>query len=118
MKEVKHTPQNSKFGRAKDFSWLMGQIRHVHVNGGSWKLRYAPLDVQDKWGGSVILAEDARIDRFQDGDFVYVEGEVLATRPTVYLAGPLYRVSIIRLTTVADREKAAVGRLQGTSIRK
>jgi hypothetical protein len=118
MKEVKHSPGQSNFGRAKDFSWLMGQLRRVHVNGGNWKIRYAPIDVQDRWGGSVILADDARIDRFKDGDFVYVEGEMLATRPTVYLAGPLYRVSTIRPLTVADRQKAWANRLQGTTIRK
>ena len=118
MKEVTYTPK-SKFGRARDFSWLLGQIRRVHVNGGSWKMRYAPLDVQDKWGGSVILAEDARIDKFEDGDFVYVEGEILQTRPTVYLAGPLYRISLIRRATQADQEKAgSTGYLQRTAIRK
>jgi hypothetical protein len=118
MKEVHYAPPEADFGRAKDFSWLLGQLRHVHVNGGSWKLRYCPLDEQDKWGGSVILAEDARIDRFHDGDFVYVEGEVLATRPTVYLAGPLYRISMIRMATQEDRQKAGAARLQRTAIRK
>lgn len=108
----------SKFGRAKDFSWIVGQLRRVHVNGGSWKLRYAPLDVQDKWGGSVILSQDVRIEKFKDGDFVYVEGEILATRPTVYLAGPLYRISLIRKATDADTQKAWSGRLQNSTIRR
>ena len=117
MKEVKYTPK-SKFGHAKNFSWLVGQLQKVHVNGGNWKIRYSPLDVQDKWGGSVILSQDARVDRFEDGDFVYVEGEILATRPTVYLAGPLYRISKIRKTTEADGRKAWGGRLQSTTIRK
>jgi len=117
IQEIKH-PRKSNFGHARDFSWMVGQLRHVHVNGGSWKLRYAPLDVQDQWGGSVILAQDARIDRFRDGDFVYVEGEILATRPTVYLAGPLYRISKIRKLTAADARKAWASRLQKTTIRK
>lgn len=115
--KVQYTPQ-SKFGRAKDFSWIVGQLRRVHVNGGSWKLRYAPLDVQDKWGGSVILSQDARIEKFKDGDFVYVEGEILAKRPTVYLAGPLYRISLMRYMTDSDGRKAWSARLQGTAIRR
>ena len=117
MEEVKYVPK-SKFGHAKNFSWLVGQLQKVHVNGGSWKIRYAPIDVQDKWGGSVILSQDARIERFKDGDFVYVEGEILATRPTVYLAGPLYRISRIRKATEADGRKAWSLRLQRTTIRK
>lgn len=115
---VKHSPIRSPYGHARDFSWVMGNLRHVHVNGGSWKIRYCPLDKQDYWGGSVVLAEDARIDKFKDGDFVYAEGEIIVTRPTVYLAGPLYRITKIRKLTGKDREKAWAKRLQGTSIRK
>ena len=117
IKNVKLSPE-SKFGHAKDLSWLIGQLQRLHVNGGSWKIRYAPLDVQDKWGGSVILSQDARIDGFKDGDFVYVEGEILAARPTVYLAGPLYRIFKIRKSTEADGRKAWASRLQRTTIRK
>ncbi|MFQ5731696.1 MAG: hypothetical protein ACE5KM_07060 [Planctomycetaceae bacterium] len=115
---VERTPKTGPYGHARDFSWLMGNLHHVHVNGGSWKIRYAPLDQQDFWGGSVVLSEDVRIDQFKDGDFVYAEGEIIVRRPTVYLAGPLYRITKIRKLTNGDRRKAWATRLKGTSIRK
>lgn len=112
------TVYDSSFGKAKDFSWLAGRLRRVHVNGGSWKLRYAPLHQQDKWGGSVVLAEDARIEQFSDGEFVYVEGEIIVTRPSVYLTGPLYRITNIRQLSEEDRKKVWAARLQHTTIKK
>lgn len=117
-KQVLWKPSGSKFGNATDFSWIMGRLRRVHVNGGSWKIRYKPIDEQDRWGGSVVLSDDARIDKFRDGDFVYATGEIIRKRPSVYLAGPLYRISKIRLMSEADRERMATRRLQGSSIRK
>jgi len=107
------------FNHAEDYSWLIGKLRRVHVTGeGAWKIRYLPLDEQDQWGGSFILAEDARIDKFTDGDSLYVEGEVIVNRPTVYLAGPLYRITKIRKLTEKDHKGIWAKRLQRTTIRK
>ncbi len=117
-KQVIFKPAGSKFRHAPDFSWLMGRLRRIHVTGGTWKIRYRPIDEQDRWGGSVILSEDARVDKFKDGDFVYVAGEIIVKRPTVYLAGPLYRISTIRIMTEDDRERTANGRLQRSAIKK
>lgn len=86
------TPEN---GHAKDYRWLIGRLQRVHSPKHEWKLRYAGLDEEDEWGGSMILAQDARLDEWNDGDLVYVEGEILRDRPSVYLAGPLYRVRAI-----------------------
>ena len=88
--------ERSNYGRAEDYSWLMGELHRVHVPGGEWKIRYAPLSASDRWGGSVVLAPDARLDRFSEGDFVYVDGEVLANRSSLYLTGALYRIRSIR----------------------
>ena len=118
--ETVRTPSRGPaYDHAADYSWLIGKLRRVHVTtGGTWKIRYRPLDKQDRWGGSVILAEDARIDKFTDGDSVYVEGEIIVNRPSVYLAGPLYRISTIRRLTEKDRNGIWAKRLQRTTIRK
>ena len=118
-KTVQTPSRGPAYDHAGDYSWLIGKIRHVHVTvGGTWKIRYMPLDKQDRWGGSVILAADARIDKFKDGDSIYVEGEIIVNRPTVYLAGPLYRVSTIRTLTEKDRKTIWAKRLKRTTIRK
>lgn len=111
--DPKQTPAvKSNYGHAKDYSWLMGRLHRVHVPGGDWKIRFAPLHRAERWGGSMVLAPDARLDGFQDGDFVYMEGEILADRPSLYLSGPLYRVGTIRPLGEATRltEQPAEGR--------
>jgi hypothetical protein len=85
-----------EYGHGQRYEWLVGQLQRVHSPKHQWKMRYAPLDEHDEWGGSMILATDVRLDDWKDGDMVFVEGEILTERPSLYLAGPLYRVRSIR----------------------
>ena len=85
------------FAHAPDYSWLKGRLQKVHVPGVEWKIRYLPIDKVDPWGGSMILAADIRLEDFGDQDMVFIEGEIVHDRPSVYLNGPLYRISEIRL---------------------
>ncbi len=85
-----------EYAHAGNYGWLIGELQRVHAPGHEWKIRYAPLDQHDEWGGSMVLAPDVRLDEFQNGDKVYVEGEILTARPSLYLSGPLYRVRILR----------------------
>jgi hypothetical protein len=87
---------------ATDYSKLTGKLYHVHVDGGLWVLRYASLDVEDGKGGSVILARDRQMTKYQEGDLVTVEGEVISDKGSSRLGGPLYRV---RSITLVDRPK-------------
>ena len=88
--------QSKGYGHGPKYEWLVGRLQRVHVPGSDWKLRYLPLSVQDQYGGGVVLSIDARVDEFQDGDLVYIEGEIIGNRPTLYLSGPLYRITAIR----------------------
>ena len=81
---------------AENYGWLIGELQRVHAPSHQWKIRYARLDEHDEWGGSMILAPDARLDQCRNGDKVYVEGEILTARPSLYLSGPLYRIRTIR----------------------
>ena len=65
-KKVLWSPNDPVYGHATDYSRLIGKIQQVHVTGEVWKIRYARLDEQDRWGGSVVLSPDARLDRFED----------------------------------------------------
>jgi len=87
----------SRVMHAPDFSSLTGQLFFVHADGGYWVLRYAPLWKEDSNGGSIVLARDIRMDTFHEGDLVSVRGEVLDRHSSVFLGGPLYRVSAIQL---------------------
>lgn len=91
------------YGHAEDYRWLVGRLQRVHVPGSDWKLRYLPLSAQDQYGGSVVLSLDARVDEFNDGDVVYMEGEIIGNRPTLYLSGPLYRIGTIQAVPEHNR---------------
>jgi hypothetical protein len=86
-----------KANASHDFSKLTGQLFFVHTDGGRWVLRYAPISTEDKFGGSVVLSRDANLSAFREGDFVSVEGEVLAEKTNLRLGGALYRASKINL---------------------
>lgn len=84
------------YGHADDYSWLVGELQRLHMPKAEWKLRFARLDEEDRWGGSVLLAPDIRLEGFKDGDEVYIEGEILVERPSLYISGPLYRIRAIK----------------------
>src|SRR5262249_13954730 len=86
-----------RVNHAADYSRLTGQLFFVHVDGGLWVLRYAPLAQEDVHGGSVILARDRQMNNYREGDLVTVEGTIIRERGTVRLGAPLYRVQTIRL---------------------
>ena len=93
----------NKIGAAEDYSWITGQLFYVHADGGRWVLRYAGVDQEDKYGGSVVLKPAAEMRNFREGDLVSVNGEILGdTRASKHLGGPLYRVTSISMIERAD----------------
>lgn len=86
---------------AADYAWIQGKLEKVHVRGGAWVVRYAPLDREDVHGGRVVLAKDGRVDAFKEGDVVRVHGEVLREKSSSYLSAPLYRISQMQLVKPA-----------------
>jgi hypothetical protein len=89
-----------KVANADDYSWVTGQLFyiHVHADQGLWFVRYAPVDKEDRYGGSVVLASAASMANFREGDLVTVHGEILNQgRASRYLGGPLYRALAVEL---------------------
>lgn len=79
------------------YAWLQGTLHYVKVKGGVWVVRYMPLDKADKYGGSMVLSHDARLQQFHEGDIVRIEGEVLNERSSKYLGGAHYRIREISM---------------------
>lgn len=92
-----HHRQQAPATGAADYSSMTGKLRYVHVDGGLWVLRYAPLDKVDANGGSVVLGGDQRLANYREGDIVTVKGAIIADRASTRLGGPLYRVDAIQL---------------------
>ncbi len=81
-----------RLGNDPEYRWVTGQLFYIHAESGLWVVRYAPVDREDRYGGSVVLAPAVNMDGFQEGDLVTVRGEILNEgRAYKYLGGPLYR---------------------------
>jgi hypothetical protein len=102
--EVAATPAvrhkvDGTYGRAPDHTWLQGVLdKHYR---GHFDLRYCDATVEDDWGGKVHLEEDERLQQFQEGDVVYVEGDLVREDGQV-LRGhlnhyPRYRIRQVEL---------------------
>jgi hypothetical protein len=78
------------FGHAEDYSWLCGELQYTKSKG--WRLRYAGLDQEDTYGGSVTLPDESRLAGFQDGQMVRVQGHLQAEGKAI---APPYRIEAI-----------------------
>ena len=61
------------FAHAPDYSWLQGELTYLHSR-NCWRIRYASVDEDDKYGGGVYLTETGPMDNFKDGQLVRIEG--------------------------------------------
>jgi hypothetical protein len=83
---------------ADDASWVIGELQYVHTDGGTWVVRYAPLDREDRYGGAIALAKGVDMRQFREGDLVFVKGSILDEgRSSRHVGAPLYRVTSISL---------------------
>ncbi len=82
-----------RFGHAPDYSWLTGELHYLHVR-NIWQVRYAPVDEEDRYGGSLTLAGGGPMTGFRSGQTVRVEGQL---DPDSREASPLYRVRSLQL---------------------
>ncbi len=67
------------FGHGPDYGWLCGRVEYSRLSKG-WRLRYASVDEADRYGGSVTLVADPKLDALKDGQYVRITGR-LADRP-------------------------------------
>jgi hypothetical protein len=63
------------FGHADDYHWLSGQVHYSRLS-KTWRLRYASVDEEDAYGGSVTLVNDLRLTNLQEGQYIRVEGHL------------------------------------------
>jgi hypothetical protein len=64
------------FAHAPDYSWLAGELQYV-ADQHAWKVRYASVDEDDRYGGSMILVDCGPMTDYLDGQMIRVEGHPL-----------------------------------------
>ena len=66
----------SSYGYDPQYHWLKGKLEYSQST-RIWRLRYIPPDgTTDSYGGSVIVADAAKLTGFNPGDFVVGQGSV------------------------------------------
>ena len=79
------------YAHADDYSWLRGEVDYSRISKG-WRLRYASVDEDDKYGGSVTLSGDT--EKLKDGMHVIVKGQM--HDPEARGISPLYHADSIQ----------------------
>jgi hypothetical protein len=80
-------PMTGPYGHGQDYGWLKGEVeKSLH----GVRLRYARVDEEDTYGGSVTLVADAQVDGLRDGQRVRVRGHLVD--PQASNLAPAYKV--------------------------
>jgi hypothetical protein len=61
------------FSHAPDYTWVQGELVYLHSH-NCWRIRYASVDEDDKYGGGINLVETGPMENFKDGQCVRVQG--------------------------------------------
>jgi hypothetical protein len=91
-------PRRADCGHAADYSWLTGELQYLAAR-NVWRLRYAPADQEDRYGGSVLLVGDALPAERKSGQIVRVEGQLV--NPETSEARPPYWVRTFEVLKAA-----------------
>lgn len=86
-------PSSGRLGHAPDYRWLVGEISYS-VARRTWNLRYATVDEEDRYGGSVTLVGTGDMSRFKIGQIVRIDGYLV--EPDSRRPCPPYCVGTIR----------------------
>jgi hypothetical protein len=72
-KLLSNTADISAFGHAADYCWISGKAQKWRQD---WRLRYAPVDQEDRYGGCVTLIGEEHFDKLTDGGHVKIRGRL------------------------------------------
>lgn len=64
------------FAHAPDYGWVQGELQYVHAH-KAWRIRYAPVDEEDRFGGGLWLANPAQVNGYKEGQIVRIGGRVV-----------------------------------------
>ena len=64
-----------RFAHDPTYNWLVGTLDYSKIQ-DAWVLRYASVEEDDRYGGSVTLVNPPGIEKFKSGQLVRVEGSL------------------------------------------
>jgi len=81
-----------QFGHSANFDTVTGQVSSFRK---TWRLRYASIEQEDRYGGTIVLEGGADLNQLKDGQHVRIRGTLVA--PTERNAQATYRVQAIEI---------------------
>ncbi len=82
------------YGYGASYEWLQGRLEYSAIL-GHWTLRYMPIGgPSDSFGGSVVIYNSDALAGYQPGDFVTMQGQLVATGidPSMPVAYSVYTI--------------------------
>lgn len=64
------------FAHAPDYNWIFGQVEYSNVS-KEWRLRYASVEEEDRYGGRVSLIENHYVKELREGMYIHARGYVV-----------------------------------------
>jgi hypothetical protein len=100
---------HSSFAHAPDYTWLSGEVEYSRIGKG-WRLRYASVDEEDPYGGSVTLTEHTLLHGLKDGQIVRVQGRLSSS--TAKGTAPPYLIDSLQPIGPSEPAPGTVARQQ------
>jgi hypothetical protein len=85
------------FAHAADYSWVTGELQYM-AEDHTWRVRYASVDEDDRYGGSLTLVDCGPMTNYLSGQKVRVEGH--PNDADAKDASTTYKVSSISLLAI------------------
>ncbi|HWG45182.1 MAG TPA: hypothetical protein VN688_20630 [Gemmataceae bacterium] len=83
-----------KFAHDPNYHWLVGTVDYSRIQ-RAWLLRYASVEEDDRYGGSVTLENPGQPNALKNGQLVRVEGHVI--NPDSSQLRPAFHVKNLRI---------------------
>ncbi len=87
------------FGHGPGYSWVAGELYYNELEGGFWGIRYIAdpaAAAADPHGGRFVLGRDSRLQGFNTGDRVWLQGRISSGQASIFMAGTIYHFDEIR----------------------
>lgn len=84
-------PTTAGIGHAADYSWVCGEVMHWNRE---WRLRYAAVDEEDHYGGSVTLAGEEFLSQLREGEHYRVRGQLVPRDSRT--GGPVFHIEALQ----------------------
>jgi hypothetical protein len=89
---------DTRYGHAKDYSWVSGQLQYYSLEGGCWSIKFSDQqeDVNNYWGIFGLEFDNPQMqNKLKEGSFVTIKGKFKGQKFSMACPQNMYTVSSI-----------------------